>query len=119
MEKVTQLPANVNIEFIQGDDFALDISIQDDNGNPIDFSNWSNLKLQVRDSQSSGGTQLQEYTGQDISSTNNGRVQVIFEASDTSTWPENVVYEVEGKDGNGSKRTIVRGVIRVVREISA
>jgi hypothetical protein len=120
MSDIEQLPAKANISFVRGDDFTLDVEVQDDDGNPIDLSVWSNIKLQVRELEKNGGTLLKEYTTSgSLSVTSGGRVQVTFASSDTSTWSESFVeYEMEGSDSNGDNRSIIRGQINIVKEIS-
>lgn len=120
MTNLDQLPAEARIRFIQGDDYPLDVEIQDDNGNPIDFSSWSNIKLQVRQLEKNGGSLQKEYT-QDSSSltvTSGGRIQVTFASGDTSGWDEYSEYEVEGTDADGNNRSILRGQVNLVRQIS-
>jgi hypothetical protein len=119
MTNLDQLPAEARIRFIQGDDYPLDVEIQDDNGNPIDFSSWSNIKLQVRQLENNGGSLQQEYTQSgSLTVTAGGRLQVTFASGDTSEWDEYSEYEVEGTDADGNKRSILRGQVNVVRQIS-
>jgi hypothetical protein len=119
MTNLDQLPAEARIRFVQGDDYPLDVEIQDNNGNPIDFSTWSNIKLQVRQLEKNGGSLQQEYTQSgDLTVTAGGRLQVTFASGDTSGWDEYSEYEVEGTDGDGNNRSILRGQVNVVRQIS-
>jgi hypothetical protein len=119
MTNLDQLPAEARIRFVQGDDYALDVEIQDDSGNPIDFSTWSNVKLQVRELEKNGGKLQQEYTQSgSLTVTAGGRLQVTFDSGDTSSWDQYNEYEVEGVDSDGNKRSILRGQVNVLRQIS-
>jgi hypothetical protein len=120
MADLNQLPAEQSISFVRGDDYKLDVEIQDGNENPIDFSSWSNIFLQVRNLRKYGGNLLDEYVSPtDISVTSGGRVELVFPSADTKQWEnQRIVYELEGDDGNGLNRSIMRGQIKLVDEIS-
>jgi hypothetical protein len=113
MKVIKQLPAKVNIEFVEDDDFLFDVEIQDKNGNPIDFSGWSNIEIQIRELESNGGSLVESYIP---SVTAGGRLTVTIESE--KNWSKYLAYEVEGTDGNSNNRTIIRGQIKTIREIS-
>lgn len=119
MKSAEQLPGILNITIISGDDYPLDIEIQDNNGNPIDLSVWSNISLQVRQLEMNGGSIHKEYNESDsLNVTPGGRLGVKFKSGETSEWDNYNEYEIEGEDQNGDKRTLVRGQIKVIKEIS-
>jgi len=109
-----QLPVTFDIKMMAGDDFVFDVLIEDEDGNAIDFSNWSNERLQVR-KRPTANRVLQEYTtvDGDLTTTAAGRVQATFDASDTKDWTPNVAYEMEGDDADGNRRTVIEGEIQV------
>jgi hypothetical protein len=120
MANLQQLPAEAVITFVRGDDFPLDVEVQDDEGNPIDFSTWSNLTLEVRELEKNGGALLEDFVqGTDLTVTAGGRVQATFTSSATSSWSNKyVVYELEGDDSNSKHRSILRGQIELFDEIA-
>lgn len=119
MADAEQLPATFDIKMVAGDDYDFDVLVEDSNGNAIDFSNWSNEKLQVRSREGASST-LQEYTTSagDLTTTAGGRVQCTFDATDTKDWALEAVYEFEGSDGNSNNRTALKGTITVNRQVS-
>lgn len=120
MNKLTQLPERLDLSFVRGDSFLLDIKVKDDNENLIDFQNWNSEKLQVRNLESSGGNLVEEYvTGNGLITTLNGRVKVEFTSTQTSGWIKDTLqYQLEGIDGNGRKRTIIEGDIELLDNIA-
>lgn len=120
MAKLEQLPAEAEIKFVRGDDFPLDIEVQDNDRNPIDFSEWTNLTLEIRELEKNGGALLEDYVqGVELTVTAGGRVQATFTSSETSDWDDrHLVYELEGDDGNGEHRSVLRGQIELIDEIA-
>ena len=117
IKRLEQLPAKANINFVKGDDYLLDVEITDNEGLPIDFSAWSDERIQVRNFDDNS-ILFEEDVNDNLTTTAGGRVTVTLPSSENGNWPDRVKYEVDGTDGNGNSQSVLRGQIKLEEEIA-
>lgn len=110
-----QLPAKFDIRLVAGDGYDYSVLVSDQDGNAIDFTQWAELRFQVRRTVVSDDVL---YEDEQITATQAGRLQASISGSVTAEWPPQAVYEIDGEDQNGNARTVVEGEIEVKRQVA-
>ena len=107
------MAAKVNLVMDQAASFSTSFNVEDTDGNPIDFSNYT-ASSQMRKSYSS----LNAYS---FSATGNstGYITLSMNAATTNTVTAGrYVYDVEVVDNSGIKSRIAEGIITVTPQVT-
>lgn len=104
-----QIAAEYDILMEFGDSYDFDVNVRED-GNLIDFTNWSNETLKVYPIGETTAANTYDTNG-NLTTTSGGRVTVEFTESDTSGWEYKMEYELIADDSNGDQRTLIQGTI--------
>lgn len=104
-----QIAAEYDILMEYGDSYEFDVIVKED-GNAIDFTNWSNETLTIYPLGSDSAENTYDTSGT-LTTTAGGRVNVEFTESDTGAWGGLMEYELTADDSNGDRRTLIQGTI--------
>lgn len=114
---LTQLSAQ-NFTTYRGDDFIIDLTFEDDNGDPVDITGWtifftmkSSKDLMDKDAI------IQKTVTTHISPTN-GQSQVRLTSTDTATLCATFYYDLQYKDDHGVIRTMTAGQITFLEDVT-
>jgi hypothetical protein len=113
IQTVTVLPAEINLNIYQGDDFFLDLTVTDQNSNPLDVTN-SNVMSQIRASTSSPN--LLANISITIDGTTVGLIHMHLAASDSNNLPPSCVWDVQFS--SPSIQTIAAGTVTVTPQVT-
>lgn len=100
--KILQLPAEMDVRIVRGDDFTLDIALTDDAGAAIDITGFT-FAAQVR-AEADSPYELATWTVGDRDDAA-GTFTLTLAAADTAVLPEVSVSDLQGTDAGGKKRT--------------
>jgi hypothetical protein len=113
IQTVTVLPAEINLNIYQGDDFFLDLTVTDQNNNPLDVTN-SSVMSQIRASFNSPN--LLANIGIIIDGTTTGLIHMHLAATDSNNLPQNCVWDIQLS--SPSIQTIAAGTVTVTPQVT-
>lgn len=107
------MATKVNLVMDQAATFSSSFNVQDVNGNPIDFTNYTSSS-QMRKSYSSLNAYSFSVTGNST-----GYITLSMSAATTNAVPAGrYVYDVEVVDNSGIKSRIAEGIITVTPQVT-
>ena len=108
------LPTVKNLEVYSGDDYALEVTVQDADGAVVDVTAYSFSALVKDEAGNTEATATVEKTD-----ASNGLITVRLTDVQTAglTGPR-LLWDLQQTDGNSRVRTILRGVVNVSSDIS-
>lgn len=109
-------PGTYSPTFVQGDDWRAELTIDDANGDPLDMTGYTFL-AQARTKAKSASVAF-SFT---VDTTSAASGVLVLEVADTVTVdvnPGTYEWDLQWTDGDGKIRTILRGVVTVLAEVS-
>jgi hypothetical protein len=113
VQTVTVLPAEINLHIYQGDDFFLDLTVTDQNNNPLDVTN-SSVMSQIRSSFNSPN--LLANIGIIIDGTTVGLIHMHLAAQDSDNLPLACVWDIQLS--SPAVQTIAAGTVTVTPQVT-
>lgn len=113
VQTVTVLPATVNLEIYEGDDFYLDVYVTDMANNPVDVTNlapMSQIRITTAD------TSILASIGIIVDATITNLIHLHLAAQDSNNLPANCVWDIQLSTPNVT--TLASGTVKVTPQVT-
>ena len=111
---VVTVPLTVNLDVYQGDDFYLDLTVQDSLGNPIGLSGWT-VQSTVRPAP--GAKVVATFTGT-VDTVNNTVIHLHLPHVEAQNLQRKGVWDCQVVDLSGNVLTLVAGTVTASLEVT-
>jgi hypothetical protein len=110
--------ATYNIPAYRNDTLRFFIDFFDENGDDYDLLQYSEYKMQVKNSPTSAQSVIELDLGSGLSISNGNRMSIEVTKEEMAVQARDFHYDLEGQNDPGDRRTILKGLFQVESDIT-